>query len=133
MDAEKEKGQEQKKRKGRPVGQTVAGIYEPLKKIKRKKKYKKTSKRPGVIKTILYCLRRANEENPTNAKEIFAVLKRKFPDRNPIGMRRTLSFMPFWFTNKKSYKINVDGLKLKWTKDGTGYWAIKKIKKAKNV
>ena len=48
-------------------------------------------KRPGVIQTILECLRGASSKNPVTKDDILKVLVKRFPDRPEAAMKSTLN------------------------------------------
>lgn len=62
-----------------------------------------TQKRPGVIATIIEVLSRGTKDKPVFRQEIFDELCRRFPDRDPEGMRVTLKVqMPQRLWTEKS-------------------------------
>jgi len=58
----------------------------------------KTKKNPGVIMSVLEFVK---NQGPISDKEILALLKKRFPDRNPETMERTIPQIPGYLSRKK--------------------------------
>lgn len=56
-----------------------------------KEKKEKAPKKPGVIATMIECLRAANSKKPTTKDAILKILVKKFPDREERAMKSTLN------------------------------------------
>lgn len=79
------------------------------------KKAEKKEKKPGVIMSMLEFVR---TQGPISEKKILALLKKRFPDKNPESMERTIPQIPGYLVRKKN--IDVIG------KDDKGRYSIKK-------
>lgn len=79
-------------------------------------KEKKTSKRgTGVCATIIATLQAASEAKPVTKQQILTVLAKKFPEREPQRMKRTIAGIRTWIRDEK-------GLPVKMSEDKKGFW-----------
>ncbi len=72
-------------------------------------------KHPGIWRAIVDVLRKGSEEKPVTKAQILAVLVKKFPDRDPNGMKRTIAGLRTKLPGEK-------GVPLKVTDGGKGFW-----------
>src|SRR5207302_9842900 len=70
----------------------------------------------GVIDTIVECLTKASANKPASKDQILERLVKKFPERDPMSMKKTL-------TGQLSYHLKHNGKIKKLMKSSGGYWA----------
>ena len=105
-----------KKAKAEPEADTDTDDEDvPAKAPKAKKKAKKNGEqRPGVIASIVECLKKATEKHPITKAKILEALVSKFPDREEESMAKTVNVQLSY--HLKTYK----GLSVQ--RNDNGYW-----------
>ena len=90
-----------------------APVKKASKKVSKKKPTKKkpAPKGPGVIATIVECLKKAKKSSPVSKDDILEVLVERFPDRTADAMLKTINTqVPGRLKSEKGLKIvKVDG------------------------
>lgn len=79
-------------------------------------------KKVGITDLIVKTLEAASEDAPVSKKKILSALTKKFPDRDPDQMARTINTQMGWHLKNKGYKFK---------RNDKGYWVSTKPKSAK--
>jgi len=78
--------------------------------VKKKAPPKPGNKGPGVIQTIIKCLREASKKKPISKDKILAKLVKAFPDREEKAMKSTISSqIPSGLKTEKGLEVKTDG------------------------
>ena len=101
--------------KGKP-SKDKGGKEKPEKEPKQKK--------PGILAVIVETLTKASKTKPVTREDITAALVKQFPDRDPKGMKSTVSSqVPSGLKAEKNIVLGTDG-----KKPNAGFWMPKAAK-----
>lgn len=73
-------------------------------------------KKVGVVATIVECLNKASKTKPVTKARVLEVLVERFPDRDPKGMKNTVSGFTTWIPLEKKGTLETDGKGGFWMK-----------------
>ena len=106
-DAKKRESQRRVEKKEKTATKEKASVKKKVegertaKKAKAAVAAKQKDKKPGIIMSVLEFV---ENDSPISEKKILSLLKKRFPDKNPESMERTISRVPNYLSREKGIK-----------------------------